>query len=310
MHWTAADVPSQTGRVAIVTGANSGIGLETAIVLAQAGAQVVMACRSPDKASAALQELHRRAPQAQAEVMALDLADLGSVSGFAGAFAARHKRLDLLINNAGIMALPYLKTKDGFEMLFGTNHLGHFALTGQLFDQIRETPRARVVTLSSVAHRSGRLPLEDPHWERRAYSRSGAYRQSKLANLLFALELERRLRRANIDTISVAAHPGYAATNIVFGGVAAPRSPMRSLWNQMASLGNTLLAQPASQGALPTLHAATAPDIKGGDYIGPDGFIEFKGYPTRVKPCALALDEPLAAGLWSKSEEMTGVRFL
>lgn len=303
-------MPRLDGRVAVVTGANSGLGLETAIGLAQAGATTVMACRNPAKAELAIAEARRRAPQAQIEVMALDLADLASIRRFAEGFGARHARLDILCNNAGVMTLPYQKTRDGFEMLFGTNHLGHFALTGLLLPVLQRAPDARVVTLSSLAHRSGRLPLDDLNWERRRYSKSGAYGQSKLANLVFAFELDRRLRKAGSSIKSVAAHPGYSATNIVFGDLTGRGSAWRRLWHWMASLGNALLAQPAAMGALPTLYAAAAPGAQGGDYIGPGGFIQFRGHPVRVKHHPRAASTETAARLWSISEQMTGVHFL
>lgn len=208
------------------------------------------------------------------------------------------------------MTLPYTKTRDGFEMLFGTNYLGHFALTGLLFELTSRTPGARIVMVTSLSERIGQLPLDDLNWEKSRYSKRGAYARSKLANLVFALELDRRLRRAGAGTLSVAAHPGYSATNIVYGGVNAQQSMMRSIWNLMARVGNALLAQPARLGALPSLYAATAPDVRGGDYIGPDALFEFRGYPRRVKPSRRAQDEALAAGLWQRSQEMTGVGFL
>ena len=307
--WTAHDIPDLSGKVALVTGANSGLGLSTALELARKNATVWLACRGAAKAEDAMRNIRAAHPSARLEFLQLDLSDLASVRAAVQTFKTRSSRLDILCNNAGLMTLPYTKTRDGFEMLFGTNHLGHFALTGGLLDSIRATPGARVVTVSSVAHRSGRMPLDDLHWESQAYSRSGAYGRSKLANLLFTLELERRFRKANINAISVAAHPGYSATNIVYGGSGAPPSLLRSIWNKLAAIGNLLLAQPADKGALPTLYAATAPDVKGGDYIGPDGPLEFRGHPRRVQPNRLARDEKLAAGLWKKSEEMTGVRY-
>jgi NAD(P)-dependent dehydrogenase (short-subunit alcohol dehydrogenase family) len=308
--WTESQMPDLTGRVALVTGANSGLGLETSRALAAKGAHVVLACRGETKALAAIAAIRASLPKADLEFLSLDLSDLASVREAAAAFAARHERLDLLINNAGVMALPQRKTADGFEMQFGTNHLGHFALTGMLIGVLRRTPHARVVTLSSLAHRNGRLPLDDLNWESGRYSKPGAYARSKLANLLFALELQRRFERAGVDAISVAAHPGYSATNIVYGGSGAPSSLWRRLWNLMARVGNWLLAQPASLGALPTLYAATAAEVKGGEYFGPRGPLEFRGAPVRVSPSARARDERLAAELWKRSEEMTGVSFL
>jgi NAD(P)-dependent dehydrogenase (short-subunit alcohol dehydrogenase family) len=309
-RWTEADLPDLRGKTALVTGANSGLGLETSRALASRGAHVILACRGADKAQAAMASIRERVPNASLEALSLDLSNLLSVRAAATAFKAAHATLDLLINNAGVMTLPYGKTRDGFEMLFGTNHLGHFALTGLLLDVLRATPGARVVTVSSVAHKSGRLALDDLHWERRKYSRGGAYGQSKLANLMFMLELDRRLRRAGIDVLSVAAHPGYAATNIVFGGSAATPSPLRRIWNRLAAIGNLMLAQPAALGALPTLYAATAPGMSGGEYVGPHGPLEFRGYPVVVRPARHALDEGAAKRLWALSEEMTGVRLL
>ena len=308
--WTEAQIPDLRGRIALVTGANSGLGLETSRALAGKGARVVLACRGAAKAEEAMAAIRAKIPDAQLEFLPLDLSDLASVRAAAETFESRHARLDILCNNAGLMTLPFARSRDGFEMIFGTNHLGHFAFTGLLLDVIRKTPGARVVTLSSVAHRNGRLPLDDLNWEREPYSKPGAYGRSKLANLLFVLELQRRLQRSGIDAISVAAHPGYAATNIVYGGSEAPPSLRRKLWNLMARVGNVLLAQPAQMGALPTLYAATAADVKGGEYLGPRGLLEFRGYPARVRPSRLAQDERLAAGLWARSEQMTGVRFL
>jgi NAD(P)-dependent dehydrogenase (short-subunit alcohol dehydrogenase family) len=223
---------------------------------------------------------------------------------------SRHSRLDIQVNNAGVMTLPYAKTRDGFETLFGTNYLGHFTLTGLLLDLTRATPGSRIVTVTSLSERIGTLPLDDLNWEKSRYSKRGAYARSKLANLVFALELDRRLRKGGIGTLSVAAHPGYSATNIVYGGAGGSQSLMRSAWNLMARIGNALLAQPADRGALPSLYAATMPDIAGGDYIGPDALFEFRGYPKHVQPSRRAKDQALACGLWERSQELTGVRFL
>lgn len=308
-NWTEADIPDLTGKVALVTGANSGLGLETSRALAAKGAHVVLACRGEAKALAAMRVIRAVVPNAKLEFLSVDLSDLATVRAAAGEFATRHARLDLLINNAGLMTLPYGKTRDGFEMIFGTNHLGHFALTLALLGVLKRTPHARVVTLSSIAHKNGQMPLDDLNWERATYSKPAAYARSKLANLLFALELDRRLKRAGIDVISVAAHPGYSATNIVYGGSAAPPSLWRRIWNAMAAMGNALLAQPASMGALPTLYAATVADVKGGEYFGPRGLLELRGHPGRVSPNVRARDEKLAADLWARSEELAGVRF-
>jgi NAD(P)-dependent dehydrogenase (short-subunit alcohol dehydrogenase family) len=305
-RWTENDMPDLGGKLALVTGANSGLGLETARGLAAKGAQVLLACRGADKAQRAIDDIRAKLPSAKLEFIPLDLSDLGSVRRCAERFKATHQRLDILCNNAGVMSLPYGKTADGFEMLFGTNHLGHFALTGLLLETILRTPKSRVVTVASIAHKVGRIDLEDPHWTRRSYSKRGAYGQAKLANLMFALDLERRLRRSGCDAISVAAHPGYSATNIAFGAPGAKTS----LFGRMVVLGNALLAQPAHLGALPSLYAATSADIRGGDYIGPSGPLEFRGHPVRVHPRASARDEAMAAQLWKASEQMTGVHYL
>jgi NAD(P)-dependent dehydrogenase (short-subunit alcohol dehydrogenase family) len=303
-RWQEHDIPDLSGKTALVTGANSGLGLETARALAAHGAHVVLACRGADKAEQALTRIGHQLANARLSFLPLDLSDLSSVRASASAFRAEHGRLDILCNNAGVMALPYGKTPDGFEMQFGINHLGHFALTGLLFDLLRATPQARVVTVSSLAHRSGKLRLDDPHWERSRYSRSLAYGRSKLANLMFALELNRRVRAAGIELTSIAAHPGYSATNIGFGGLGR-----NSLLGRLVALGNQLLAQPADLGALPSLYAATAAEVEGGDYIGPGGPIEFRGYPVKVKPARHALDTTEAARLWALSEQLTGVHF-
>ncbi len=309
MAWTAKNIPDLSGKIALVTGANSGLGLETTRALAAKGATVVMACRGEKNAAQAMAQIQAQQADAKLEFLLLDLSDLSSVRAAVAAFKQRHQQLHILCNNAGLMTLPYGQTKDGFELLFGTNHLGHFALSGLLLELLRATPKARVVTLASIAHRKGQLPMDDLHWQREPYSKSRAYGRSKLANLMFALELDRRLQKAGSDTLSVAAHPGYSATNIVYGGSGASQNFGRAVWNRMGAIGNVLLAQPAHMGALSTLYAAVADTVKGGDYIGPDGYIEFRGHPTRVQASELARNETLAAELWARSEHMTQVQF-
>ncbi|HZR37395.1 MAG TPA: oxidoreductase [Nevskia sp.] len=307
MKWTPADMPSLKGRIAVVTGANSGLGLHTAAGLAQAGAEVVMACRNPDKAARALAEVRAQAPGAKVEVMPLDLADLASVRAFAAAFKARYPRLDILCNNAGVMAVPYAKTKDGFEMQVGTNHLGHFALTGLLLDALKAAPAARVISVASQAHRWTRaMDLDDPFFERKPYQRWDAYGKSKLANLLFMFELDRRLRQAGAPVIAAAAHPGYSDTNLQYVAPQLEKSAFSSL---MMKVGNAILAQPAAMGALPTLYAASMADVAGGDYIGPDGFQQMRGYPTKVGCRALARNQDLQGRWWALSEKLTGVQY-
>jgi NAD(P)-dependent dehydrogenase (short-subunit alcohol dehydrogenase family) len=299
--WTADRIPDQSGRTAIVTGANSGLGLVTARELARAGARVVLACRTTQKGEAALRDCRPAAPEAELEPEQLDLASLDSVREFAERFRSGHDGLDLLINNAGVMATPRRSTADGFELQFGTNHLGHFALTGLLIGEMEGREDARVVTLSSGAHRIGRIAFDNLGGDRR-YFRWRAYGQSKLANLLFALELDRRLRAAGSTVKSLAAHPGYAATNLQFAGPPAVDAAVMKL-------GNALIAQNDEMGALPALYAATEPGLEGGTFCGPDGFLEQRGHPKPVAPNSAARDRDVARRLWEVSEEMTGVRF-
>ena len=298
--WTADQIPDQRGRIAIVTGANSGLGLVTARELARSGAHVVLACRNTAKGDAAAREIAATAPDARVDVSALDLGSLDSVRAFAERFRASHGGLDLLINNAGVMAPPRQTTVDGFELQFGTNHLGHFALTAHLLGLMQGGADPRVVTLSSNAHRYGRIGFDDLQSERR-YRRWRAYGQSKLANLLFASELERRLRAAGSAVRSYAVHPGYAATNLQTTG------PQR-LDQALMRLTNRLVAQSAEMGALPTLYAATYPGLPGGSFIGPDGLAQQRGHPKLVTPSRAARDQEVARRLWTRSEELTGVR--
>jgi NAD(P)-dependent dehydrogenase (short-subunit alcohol dehydrogenase family) len=300
-RWTADQIPDQSGRVAVVTGANSGIGFIAARELARAGAHVVLACRNMVKGKACRGEIADAAPPASLEVAQVDLGSLASVRGFADSFADRHEGPDLLINNAGVMAPPRSETADGFELQFGTNHLGHFALTGLLIGGMEGREDARVVTLTSTAHWYGRVDFEDLQCER-GYGRWRAYGQSKVANLLFAIELDRRLRAAGWRVQSLAAHPGYSATNLQSTG------PTR-LDGAVMAVTNRLFAQSAEMGALPTLYAATYPGLEGGTLIGPGGIGEQRGHPKPVPPRGRALDEALARRLWTVSEQLTGVRF-
>jgi NAD(P)-dependent dehydrogenase (short-subunit alcohol dehydrogenase family) len=299
--WTAADIPDQHGRVAVVTGANSGIGFITARELARVGARVVLAVRDAEKGAAAAREIKAAVPNAELEVGSLDLASLASVRSFAEWFEREHEALDLLINNAGVMAPPRRTTVDGFELQFGTNHLGHFALTGLLLGRMEGRDDARVVTVSSGAHRMGRINFDDLQGERR-YFRWSAYGQSKLANLLFAFELNRRLRAAGSGIRSLAAHPGYAATNLQ--SAVAPQ-PDRFFM----AFTNLVFAQSAEMGALPLLFAATHPGLEGGTYVGPGGFFEQRGYPQQVEASQAARDEETAGRLWEVSEGLTRVAF-
>jgi NAD(P)-dependent dehydrogenase (short-subunit alcohol dehydrogenase family) len=292
-RWTTADMPDQTGKVAVVTGANSGLGLVISRELARAGAGVVMACRNLEKGERAAAQVGERARLEQ-----LDLADLENVRNFAGRLS--EDRVDLLINNAGVMAPPRRLTADGFESQLGTNHLGHFALTGLLLPKLLAAPEPRVVTMSSGGHRMGRINFDDLHGERR-YNNWLAYGQSKLANLLFAFELQ---RRAAGKLQSLAAHPGYSATNLQFAG------PAR--WYERGSMAvlNRVVAQDADMGSLPALYAATVTDLPGGSYVGPDGFLELRGQPHLVTAAGKAYDPDVAARLWDVSEELTGVHYV
>jgi len=300
--WAAADIPDQAGRTAVVTGANSGLGLITAKELARAGATVVLACRNMEKGEAAVQEIRREAPGATLELESLDLASLDSVRDFAGRFQAAHDGLDLLINNAGVMApSPRRETADGFELQFGTNHLGHYVLTALLLSSLEGREDARVVTVSSTAHKIGRIRFDDLQAER-GYRRWRGYCQSKLANILFALELDRRLRGAGSKVKSLAAHPGYSDTNLQ---TAAPPALDRAVF----AVTNRLLAQNPAMGTLPQLYAATRAGLDGGLFIGPDGFEEQRGHPKVVRPVKAGRDEQSAERLWSVSGELTGVAY-
>ena len=309
-QWGELDIPDLSGKTALVTGANSGLGLATAQALAARGAEVVLAGIDDDATERAMQKIIGNTPGAKLHSLALDLSDIDSVQSAADTFLSAHSHLHILVNNAGVFGLPYGQTKQGFERVFGINHLGHFAFTGLLLDALRATPGARIVTVTSVAHRSGKLPLDDLNWQKRRYVSYGAYSQSKLANMIFALELDRRLRCAQIDAISLAAHPGYAATNIFFSGGVAQPSYSRRFWNRFAKVGAAWFAQPAELAALSALYAATKEDVTGSELIGPGGLMEFRGYPKSASPSELALDPALASALWQQSELMTGVKWL
>ena len=306
--WTAAEIPNLKHKVAVVTGANSGLGYHTALALARKGARVVMACRGAQKTEAAIQQMKAAMPDAQLEFMALDLADLNSIAAFTTAYKTKYKTLDILHNNAGVMALPLVRTTQGFEMQIGTNHLGHFALTGQLMDVLRATPGARVVSTASLAHTWTRgMDLDDLNWQRKKYKKWDAYGKSKLANLLFTYELQRRLSKVGADVLSVAAHPGYASTNLQTAG---PDMEKSLLGRAFMQVGNALLGQSAAMGALPQLYAATAAGVQGGDYYGPDGLAASRGYPTKVGSNRASRNEESAQALWALSEQLTGVKFL
>jgi NAD(P)-dependent dehydrogenase (short-subunit alcohol dehydrogenase family) len=307
-HWTGAQIPPQHGKLAWITGANSGIGFHTALELARADATVILACRDQAKAEATRQRILAEVPAAQLEITILDLASLASVRAAAEAFLSTGRRLDLLINNAGIMALPQRRlTPDRFELQLGTNHFGHFALTGLLLPVILKPSSAappRIISVSSIAHRGATMDFTNLQWES-DYKPWPAYRRTKLANLLFGFELQRRLEHTHASAISVVVHPGVSATNLFTAGPGSGGG----MQAKVAPLVIKLFAQSDAQGALPTLYAATAPQIQGGRFYGPNGFREMRGYPVEVRAEAQAYDEALAARLWQVSEQLTGVRF-
>ena len=305
-EWTPNDIPDLSGKLALVTGVTSGLGEQTVLPLARQGARVVMAARTESKLHAAMDDVRQSVPHADLVPLIVNLADLDSIRRAAGQ-VENLGPLDILINNAGVMATPHRRTVDGFELQFGTNHLGHFALTGLLFPQLAAAEAARVVTVASQAHRRVRsVPLSDPRNDQRRYRKWVAYAESKLANLLFAFELDRRARAAGTSVSSMAAHPGYAATNLMSAGL-----NMGGVKPDGAIIvaATRLLGQSAAMGAQPSLMAATAPGLPGGSYVGPDGLGELRGRPTVVTPSRAARNREMAAQLWAVSEEATRVHF-
>ncbi|WP_254767069.1 oxidoreductase [Salinilacihabitans rarus] len=306
MNWTAADVPDQSGRTIVITGANSGIGLEATRELARNGATVIMACRSVDRGEAAARDVREDVPDADLRVEACDLASLDSIRAFADRLG--DEPIDGLVNNAGVMAIPRSETDDGFEMQFGVNHLGHFALTGLVLENLLGDDgdrESRIVTVSSRMHERGEIDFDDLHGER-SYDGWNAYAQSKLANVLFAYELERRLRAADVNALSVAVHPGYASTNLQFRG---PEQRGQRVRKAIMTVMNAVLAQSTEQGALPTLYAASAPDVEGGAYYGPGGVLNMRGAPERQLSSDRSHDRESARRLWRVSRDLTGVEY-
>jgi NAD(P)-dependent dehydrogenase (short-subunit alcohol dehydrogenase family) len=313
-YWSEADIPSQSGRVAVITGANSGLGFRSAQALASRGARVLLACRSLERGQAALELTRKVATEAEPELISLDLADLDSVRETAHIIRERTEdQLNLLMNNAGIMATPHSTTKDGFELQFGTNYLGHVALTWLLLPALRNAGNhgpqsSRVITLSSIAAALGKLDFEDPHFERRRYNPALAYAQSKLANQVFAVELDRRLRNAGENILSVVAHPGYTATRL---GASMAQSYEHALVRRLIGaimwIGDHVIAQKAEKGVLPQLFAATAPEIQGGEYLGPRGLGGFRGYPVIRRPLATALESQVGTDLWNLTAKLVNL---
>lgn len=295
-NWTSENIPDQSGKVAIVTGASSGIGYEAARIMANKGASVIIAVRSLDKGNAAASKIVAQNKDADVTVMLLDLADLASVKAFAGDIKAKQGRLDLLVNNAGVMIPPYAQTADGFELQFGTNHLGHFALTAQLYGLLEGTDGSRIVNVSSGAHTAGHLDFDDLTWEKRRYRAWSAYGDSKIANLYFTYELDRRLKAAGSRVKAIAAHPGWTATDL-------------QRHSSLINFLNGFFAQSIAMGTLPTLRAAFDPAATGGEYYGPGGFRGMRGYPVEVQSNELSHDAAIADRLWQVSEALTGVTF-
>lgn len=306
--WTEGDIPNLSGKTFVVTGANSGIGYEAARALAKKRALVVLGCRNLEKGRSAVDAIRREAPDASLELEQLDLGELASVRAFAERFSNRHGRLDVLVNNAGVMAIPRQTTRDGFEMQIGTNHLGHFALTGLLLHRLVGGAPARVVIVSSMAHLMGKFGALDANDLRleQNYGKWGAYGRSKLANLLFAYELQRRLAGRFPTVVSVACHPGYAATNLQAVG---PEMSGSAIGKLFMSAGNALFAQSAAAGALPTLYAAAAAEVQGGDFVGPRGLFHMAGAPTKQRSNRLSHDVGAAQKLWTTSVQLTGVDY-
>jgi len=303
--WTQQDMPDLTGKVLIVTGANSGLGFESTKALAEHGATVVMAVRNMEKGEKARADILKEVPNAKLDLMKLDNADLSSVQAFAAAFREKYDRLDILLNNAGVMAIPRQETADGFEMQFGVNHLAHFALTSMLLDMLTRTPGARVHSVSSSAAFNAQINFDDLMGEE-DYSRWGAYGQSKLANAMFATELNRQLKTAGYDTIANSSHPGFVMGNLQTNSLEQSGAPLME--RVLYGLGETIVGQDISMGVLPQLYASTAPDAKGGVFYGPKTF-RVRGYPAE-QPCNDALNNPaLLKRLWDVSEELTKVKY-
>jgi NAD(P)-dependent dehydrogenase (short-subunit alcohol dehydrogenase family) len=306
MKWRPSDIPDLKGKIALVTGANSGLGYYTSLELARKGAHVVVAARNKEKGNAAVERIRSEVPEADLQFMKLDLANIELVKYFADAFIEEYERIDIMINNAGVMAIPLMRTVQGFEMQFGTNHLGHFALTALMLRFIEQTPGARIVNVTSLMHKYGKFDFDDLNWQK-SYNKWAAYSQSKLSNLYFTLELDRRLRAAGMKTAVMAAHPGYAATNLQTKGGELEGSKMNVFFNNLA---NKVVAQPAWKGALPSLYAATSDKAESGKLYGPNGLGATRGYPTEEKINPKFLDPSVWKQLWEESERLTGIKFL
>jgi len=305
MNWKSSEIADLRGKVCVVTGANSGLGYQTALQLASKNAKVIMACRNFGKAADSRQQILKARPDSEVEIMQVDLGDFDSVRHFANEFNEKYQKLDLLINNAGIGGFPFSKSKDGFETHFAINHLGHYLLTGLLMEALKTAPKARIVSVSSIMNRIGNHDFSDVNYENRKYNKWHAYGRSKMANVLFSNELNRKLAKNNINAIAVTAHPGYSSTNFQEKGPQAFNSKLDEL---AMNVSNALFAQNEKMGALPVLYAACGSDIQGGDYVGPS-FFRLRGYPAKQKARGAAYDTVMAAKLWKLSEEMTGFQY-
>lgn len=294
-EWIEKNIPDQSGKIVIITGASSGLGLETARILASKNAELILACRNLSKGNEAINLIKNDYPESNLYLMQLDLSDLSSIKNFSDEFHSKFVKLDILINNAGLMAPPYSKTKDGFELQIGTNHFGHFALTSHLFDLLENTPNSRIVNVSSNAHKMGKINLNDINWEKRKYRKWLAYGASKIANLHFTYELKERIINKKKNVLVAAAHPGYSITEL------SRNSPFFHFMY--------FIAQSSTMGALPILYAATATDVKNGDYFGPSGPGEWKGFPKKVKSNKLSQNKEINKKLWEISERLTKTRF-
>ena len=304
--WNFNDMPDQSGKIVVVTGANSGLGFIATRELAKRNAEVIMACRNLEKAGKAKNDILKQYPNAKLHVMKLDQASLASVKTFAEEFKSKFSKLDILLNNAGIMQPPKRETEDGFELQIGVNHLGQFALTGQLFDALKKSKNARVVAVSSIAHKTGKINFEDLMSEKK-YSRNAAYSQSKFANVLFGYELARKLKEHNINNIkSVVSHPGYSNTSLQQNG---PAIGGKSMLSRIYAVTDRLIAMSADKGSLSLLYACTMPDVESGDFIGPGGIYQARGFPKRYKSVKSTYNEEDAKKLWEVSENLTGIKF-
>lgn len=304
-NWTAENIPNMEGKKAVITGANSGLGFQATKKLAKKNAEVIMACRTKEKGVEARKEIEDHVENPDLEVMKLDLASLESIQHFSEELKSKYDKIDLLFNNAGIMAIPRRETEEGFEMQFGVNHLGHFALTAQILELLKKSEdEARIITQSSVAHENGDIDFEDINHEE-SYDRMQAYSDSKLANLLFAKELDRKLKSAGLNIKSAACHPGVSTTNLF----KAEESQHNFIVTKIMGLALKVFGQSPEKGCLPMLYAATSKEIEGGEYIGPDGFKSFRGHPEKQTPSEKARNQDLAERLWEASEKMTGIKY-